>query len=72
MGGILLAVLFIVIGTFSFVARPPPAEKVKEEQRQTRYLEQKVGQCDARGGVARLDPISGYLGCDLPILRTRR
>jgi hypothetical protein len=73
MGGLFLAVLFILIGTFSFAGvKPLPPEQAEREKRQTQYLEQKIGECDARGGVARLDPISGYLGCDLPILRAVR
>jgi hypothetical protein len=73
MGGIFLAVLFVLIGTLSIVhSKPLPVEHELKEQQQIRYLEQKIGECDARGGVANLHPLSGYLGCDLPILRTKR
>jgi hypothetical protein len=73
MGGLLLAVLFILIGTFSLAGmKPLPPDEAEKERREMRYLEQKIGECDARGGVARVDPISGYLGCDLPILRAAR
>jgi hypothetical protein len=41
-----------------------------EKQRQL-ALEQKIGECYARGGVARLDPLSGYTGCDLPVPKSR-
>jgi hypothetical protein len=73
MGGLILAILFILIGTFAFVGgKPLPPEQLAKEQENTRYLEQKIGECDARGGVAKLDSISGYLGCDLPIRRTKQ
>jgi hypothetical protein len=41
-----------------------------ERQRQL-ALEEKVGECHARGGVARLDPMAGYTGCDLPVVKSR-
>src|SRR5262245_51815930 len=43
----------------------------KEEKQRQAYLEQKVGECYSRGGVARLDPLSGYMGCDLPVPKSR-
>lgn len=45
------------------------AERQRREAQAMRYLEQKIGECHRRDGVARLDPVSGYLGCDLPVLR---
>jgi hypothetical protein len=49
---------------------PESAARSKAEQ-QIDYLQQKIGECYSRGGVARLDTRAGYLGCDLPVLRTR-
>jgi len=50
------------------VSAPTKAEK--QQQLQV-ALEQKIGECYARGGVARLDPVSGYTGCDLPVRKSR-
>jgi hypothetical protein len=44
----------------------------KEEKRRQLVLEQKVGECYSQGGVARLDPLSGYTGCDLPVPKSGR
>jgi len=41
-----------------------------ERQRQV-ALEAKIGECYAKGGVARLDPLAGYTGCDLPLPKGR-
>ena len=43
----------------------------KVEKQQQLALEQKVGECYSRGGVARLDAMSGYTGCDLPVPKSR-
>jgi hypothetical protein len=50
---------------------PEAAARAKAERQQLDYLQQEIGECYSRGGVARLDPRAGYLGCDLPVLRTR-
>ena len=47
-----------------------PTKADKQKQLQV-ALEQKIGECYARGGVARLDPLSGYAGCDLPVPKGR-
>ena len=70
MGGILVFVV-VLMGAFLSVTRTIVPEQLHKEQRQIQYLEQKIGECDARGGIANLSPISGYLGCDLPILPRR-
>jgi hypothetical protein len=46
--------------------------RAKEEKQRQAYLEQKIGECYSRGGVARLDPMAGYTGCDLPVPKSRR
>jgi hypothetical protein len=51
------------------VALESPAAK-EAKQRQA-YLEDKIGECHARGGTARLDPLAGYTGCDLPVPKSR-
>jgi hypothetical protein len=43
----------------------------KEDKQRQQYLEEKIGECHARGGMARLDPLSGYTGCDLPVPKSR-
>jgi hypothetical protein len=43
----------------------------KEEKQRQAYLEEKIGECYSRGGVARLDPLSGYMGCDVPVPKSR-
>ena len=70
MGGFFLGVLYLIIGFFVSVPnRPLQPQQLTEEQAQLQYLEKKIGECAAIGGIARLDPRSGYLGCDLPIVR---
>jgi hypothetical protein len=70
-GGLLLAILFVVI--FLLRAHVPEAPQrvasVPASDPAQSYLERKVGECDALSGVARLDAIAGYLGCDLPVRR---
>ena len=79
-------VMLVMVGTngLSFRGTPakdtaaPQGERVAlesaparaERQRQL-ALEEKVGECHARGGVARLDPTAGYTGCDLPVVKSR-
>jgi hypothetical protein len=79
--GTILFVLLVGLGVVTptqFTGRtsqtqPPAARhdyKARDERQQLEYLELKVGECDSRGGVAKVDPLAGYLGCDLPVLRT--
>jgi hypothetical protein len=49
---------------------PESGPAKKEKQRQI-ALEQKIGECYGQGGVARLDPLAGYVGCDLPVPKSR-
>jgi len=44
---------------------------IKAETRRRLALEQKIGECHASGGVARLDPLAGYTGCDFPVSKTK-
>ena len=50
---------------------PLESGRAKAEKLRQIALEQKIGECYAQGGVARLDPLSGYTGCDLPVPKSR-
>jgi len=78
-------IALVMIGTralsFNVIAakgNTPQSERValesapaKAETRRRLALEEKIGECHARGGVASLDPQAGYTGCDFPVARGR-
>jgi hypothetical protein len=67
MGGIILALVVIATILMSVGPSAKPTFSPSHD-RDLSILEQKIGECAARGGVARLDSRSGYLGCNFPIL----
>jgi hypothetical protein len=81
--GACAAALVLTLVSAGLGMRPPPgttsqgkhvaleSTAAKEDKQRQLYLEQKVGECHARGGMARLDPLSGYTGCDLPVPKSR-
>jgi hypothetical protein len=67
MRGAVSVCLMVLAAAFAGGCNDERKERQRAEEQALRYLEQKVGECDRRGGVARLDPVSGYLGCDFPV-----
>lgn len=67
MGGLIaLAILIAVIICYP---TPPRGEMPSSKDPRQEYIERKTGECSAVGGVAQLHPISGYLGCNMPLKR---
>jgi hypothetical protein len=81
-GGSLVVLVLVGSRALSFngaaKSTAAPSERIalesaaaKAEKQRQLALEEKVGECHARGGVAKLDPLSGYTGCDLPVPKSR-
>ena len=73
--GAVILVVVILIGA-SILSPPRGGNEVRQaalsptqdrEMRLLRDLGEKIGECYDRGGVAKLDRFSVYLGCDLPV-----
>jgi hypothetical protein len=73
MAGFFVAIL-LLLGWLLISAPANTAASVQPPQKdpEQAYAERKVIECHRRGGVERLDPISGPLGCDFPVPRPSR
>jgi hypothetical protein len=68
-GGLLVALLFVAMFFLAALApedRQLSAPAANSDPAQV-YIEHKIAECRAQGGVERLHPTAGYLGCDLPV-----